>query len=184
MKKFVILLTFIILFSLTIIGCTESDEAQNSNNTQNSGNQNISTSSNTNTQTQTWQSAYIEHLKKLPAPSDNLGYSTFGMRDLDKNGIPELLIIQQDSNALNAILTVYSYDSDIYKIGDYSNPKKLFLGGFRFSNNPDIPGLFECWWGSGVEHYGYIYVKDRKLFYEYLYYDDRTAEPPHRGRNI
>jgi len=105
----------------------------------------------------------------------------FALRDLDGDGIPELLIIQQDGTALNAVLSVYSYAETVYKIGDYSNTGKSFKSVLRFSNNRIFPGLFDFWWGGGIEHYAYLTIKEGKLVSEYLWYEDRTVEPPQKN---
>ena len=163
MKKRILSL-LIFLFALSIIGCSsEKPEA--------------------------WQNAYETFLNDyeflndsdiIDLSDENTIYS-YAVRDLDDCGVSELLLFQQDSrNALNAVLTVYSYDGNVYKIGQYSNLKGSFIGGFRLSENPLFPGLFEVWWGGGEDHYGYLSIEDGELVYEYLWHDDRTIEPPHQ----
>ena len=132
---------------------------------------------NTDNETEFWRDGYAVFLRNLPVLGDNMIFSFF-LRDLDNSGVPELMIVQMNQTAHDDVLTAYSYDGEVYKIGDYSNPKKSFTDWFRFSNSPAFPGLFECWVGGGVEHYGYLSVKEGKLTYEYLWYDDRTKEPP------
>lgn len=99
----------------------------------------------------------------------------FALRDLDNNGIPELLVVL--SNEDGGILTVYSYNGEIYKMGDYSD-SKIGISAFVVPANPELRGLFNLWWGGGVEHYGYLFVKDGNLTYEELYYIDRTGDTP------
>ena len=122
-----------------------------------------------------WKDAYAAVIRNIPSPTDDDVICVFACRDLDGNGVPELLLIQHNDAGFNAIMWVYSYDDgNVSKIGDYSNPKESFLGGFRFSDNPMFPGLFDCWWGGGVEYYGYFTIKDRKLESEYLWCDDHS----------
>jgi hypothetical protein len=125
-----------------------------------------------------WQKAYTAFLRDFSVADNTI--ATFSLRDLDNNGIPELIIEQHNAGgALDAVLTVYAYDENVYKVGDYSNPKGSFVGWFRFSNNPTFRGLFEEWYGGNVYHYGYLSVKEGELIYEYLYYiDTNKTEMP------
>lgn len=125
-----------------------------------------------------WKEAYAEFLRNFPGLTDNV-VRCFSLRDLDDNGIPELIIIQGNGVA-NAVLTVYSYDGNVYKIGDYTDPK-IGVSGLRISNNPIYPGLFTLWWGGGVEHYGYLKIGEGLLKHEDLWYMDRTKEPPQQN---
>ena len=118
--------------------------------------------------------SYMILLENFCAESDII---RFALRDLDNDGIPELLIIQEDENALNAVLTVYSYGDNVYKIGDYSNTENSFKSILRFSNNSKFPGLFDFCWGGGIDHYTYLTIKEGKLVSEYIWYEDRTVEP-------
>lgn len=107
--------------------------------------------------------------------STNYAVHEFALRDLDNNGMPEILVVQ--SNEDGGILTVYSYNGEIYKIGDYSD-SKIGISAFVVPENPELQGLFNLWWGGGIEHYGYLSVKDSNLTYEELYYIDRTGDAP------
>lgn len=120
----------------------------------------------------TWKEAYKSFLKDFQRDSQ-YDRSDYAWRDLDQNGIPELIVIEADD--VDGNLTVYSYDGSVFKIGDYSNPK-IGVAGLTFSTNPELSGLFTLWWGGGVEHYGYLTVKDRKLIYEDLWYADHVNE--------
>ena len=121
-----------------------------------------------------WQEAYTTFLKDFSAKS-NYDNHEFSLRDLDNNGIPELIIIQ--THPAEELLTVYSYDRNVREIGDYSNVK-IAMAGLRISNNPMFPGLFTVWWGGGVEHYGYLTVKEGVLTYEDVWRNDHTLETP------
>jgi len=169
MRKIVILITLMVLFTIST-GC-----ALNRKDKPNSS----PSLSSINTEAETWQNAYTAFLKDLPVLPDKSTYS-FALRNLDNEETPELLIIQQDENALNAVLTVYAYNGNVHKIGDYSNQKESFVGGFRFSNKLEFPGLFECWWGGGVEHYGYLSVKEKQLVFEDLWRMNLTSDTPQK----
>ena len=121
-----------------------------------------------------WRDSYRAFLKDFPVLS-NCDVSGFSLRDLDNNGIPELITVQSDSNSMQGILIIYSCDDIIYKVGEYTNPK-LGVAGLRVSSNQAFPGLFTCWWGGGMEHYGYLTIQDEKLIHEDLWYDDHHVE--------
>ncbi len=123
----------------------------------------------------TWQEAYVVFLRDFSVFTDN--EPSFSLRDIDNNGIPELIIVHEDGKTTDSVLTTYYYDGTVYKIGDYSD-SKIGVAGLRISDNPMFPGLFTSWWGGGVEHYGYLTVRNERLSYEYLWYIDRTTEPP------
>jgi len=120
----------------------------------------------------TWKEAYSTFLNNFQRDSQ-YNRSHFSWRDLDNDGIPELIIEQARDDA--GILNVYSYDGCVFEVGKYSNPK-IGVADLRFSTNPDFSGLFTFWWGGGVEHYGYLTVNDRELLYVDLWYIDRLNE--------
>lgn len=126
----------------------------------------------------TYIKAYEVYLRSFPELHD-YKYSGVALRDLDKNGIPELIIIQVDE--ADGVLKVYSYDNGVYKIGEYSDPK-IGISVIRISENPKFPCLFNQWWGGGVEHYGYLKVREKRLIYEELWYIDRTGELPYQSK--
>ena len=112
--------------------------------------------------------AYIDFLKKFSK-------TEFSLIDFYNDGITELIIVQ--SNAVHGILSVYYYDGDLKKYGDYSNPK-IGQSALRVSDNPTFPGLFTLWWGGGVEHYEYLYLDEGILKESKLWEVDRTGEFP------
>lgn len=120
-----------------------------------------------------WQKAYAAFLRNFPIP-DDYEVSEFSLRDLDNSGIPELVICQVYStdSGTKKLITVYSYDGSVYKAGEYSGQQRS--AALRISSNPMYSGLFTLWWGGGVEHYGYLTVKEGKLEYEDLWYDDHS----------
>ncbi|MGI6247985.1 MAG: hypothetical protein ACOYJX_01070 [Acutalibacteraceae bacterium] len=166
------LITLCAVLILSATGCASKDNSQNTE---------ISNSLFTsieNVEAKEWQNAYSEFLKEFSLSNNKV--ASFALRDLDGSGVPELIIIQEDENALNSVLTAYSYDGNVNKIGDFANESTSFAEGFRLSKKTMFPGLFESWHGGGVEHYGYLSLKDGKLIHEDLWYCDRTKEPPHQ----
>jgi hypothetical protein len=122
---------------------------------------------------ETWQNAYavfvIEYREK-----SSWDILEFSLRDFDDNGIPELIIVETNGNGNDGVLTVFSYSGEIYKIGEYLDPKTA--AGYRISDNPLFSGLFTLWRGGGIEHYGYLSVIDGKLVYEDVWCDDHSKE--------
>lgn len=118
--------------------------------------------------------AYMDFLEKFSKTETYQVYE-FSLKDLDKDEIPELIIVQ--SNAVHGILSVYYYDGDLKKYGDYSNPK-IGQSALRVSDNPTFPGLFTLWWGGGVEHYEYLYLDEGILKKSKLWELDRAGEFP------
>lgn len=62
------------------------------------------------------------------------------------------------------VTTPFLLLSNFYKIGEYSDPK-IGISAIRISKNPKFPGLFNQWWGGGVEHYGYLEVREQVILY-------------------
>ena len=169
MKKFNIAIILFALFVLPLIGCE-------SNNSRNIGDTTSTFSPNINAEAKMWPDAYAEFLIEF-FESDNYYATEFSLRDLDENEIPELIILQFDNNQMTKLLTIYSYNSNVYKIGECDNPGPLGSAP-RFSNNPMFPGLFLEWYGGGIERFGYLSVKAGKLISEDLWCIDRSKEPP------
>lgn len=92
----------------------------------------------------------------------------FSIRDLDNNGIPELVI---ERNGVN--ITVYTYNYTVVEVGNHdfaSGTTRLF-----FTDNPSYPGIFFYFAGGGLDHYGYLTIKDNKLMYEELWNEDYSG---------
>ena len=124
-----------------------------------------------------WNDAYASFLREFPV-SAFYDYSTFFLRDLDNNGVPELSILQRKNEGQIKILSVYSYDAHedgVVKISERDDPNS-FAGAFRISNNPRFPGLFSCSWGGGVERFGYLSVKDKTLEFEIVWIYDHSID--------
>jgi len=92
----------------------------------------------------------------------------FSIRDLDNNGIPELVI---ERNGVN--ITVYTYNDTVVEVGNHdfaSGTTRLF-----FTDNPSYPGIFFYFAGGGLDHYGYLTIKDNKLMYKELWNEDYSG---------
>ncbi|HOV25533.1 MAG TPA: hypothetical protein PK566_04130 [Pseudobacteroides sp.] len=92
----------------------------------------------------------------------------FSIRDLDNNGIPELVIARNGAN-----ITVYTYNDTVVEIGNHdfvTGTTRLFC-----SDNPLYPGIFFYFAGGGLDHYGYLTIKDNKLMYEELWNEDYSG---------
>lgn len=94
--------------------------------------------------------------------------AVYHLRDIDGNGIQELLL-QEDG-----VLTVYTFTDGVTKVDAY----EYGTGTFRMlsSDEPKYPGVITFWVGGGVNHYGYITVKDGKLSHERLW-DEMYSQP-------
>ena len=123
------------------------------------------------------ENAYIAFLNEVNNRNDNFYYE-FALRDIDGNGVIELILKEFDKDRIKEKITVYSFDNDIFTVGCYSNPKESFTGGFHCSTNTKYPGLFEVWWGGGIEHYGYLSMNSKSLEYKHLLCIDRSVDPP------
>lgn len=160
------MLTFIVIFVFIMSGCSYTDVIEYEN-------------EQFNLSADTALNQYANFLQTFITHNENTVYQ-FSVKDLDNCGIPELIIVESDTfTGLNALLTVYkcNYNGEIYKIGEYSNPKGSFTGGFRISSNSEFSGLFEDWWGGGKDYYGYILVDNEELIYEPILCIDNTYEP-------
>lgn len=118
----------------------------------------------------TWQEAYTDFLDKIEKED-----TTFSLKDLDKDGTPELLVIGTYKNI--GVLTAYAYNNSVVKLGDYHDAK-IGVAALRVSEKAEFPGLFTMTWGGGIENYGYLSVRDGKLTFENLWVTDRTGSSP------
>ena len=113
-----------------------------------------------------WQNAYKSFLEKLYKKNkySNTIYK-FSVRDMDANGIPELIILK---NALK--MTIYSYQDEMITVG-----KEDFKSGttrFLISKDASYPGIFIYSVGGGYEWYRYLTMDDNKLIEEKLWNND------------
>lgn len=107
--------------------------------------------------------SFLSDLYDNKSDNEELGFS---IKDLDNNGIPELII---SKNGVSNI-TVYTFNDTVVEVGNHffeTATTRLF-----FSDNSSYPGMFFYFAGGGLDHYGYITIKDNKLMYEELWNED------------
>lgn len=160
----------LILACLFLIGCGRGNISSGESNSLNSLQLNSTPAA------ETWWEAYSVFLEDYPVSNEN-EYYLFALRDMSNDTVPELIIVQKIYSTLSTIVTLYSYDSNVYKIGESDNPES-YASSLRISDNPIFPGLFTCSWGGGVEHYGYLLIGKGHLVYEHLWDMDRTGDTP------
>lgn len=93
----------------------------------------------------------------------------FSIKDLDHNGIFELIIAK---NGVNNI-AVYTFNNTVVEVGNINfatGTTRLF-----FTDNSSYPGMFYYYAGGGLDHYGYITIKDNKLMREELWNEDYSG---------
>ena len=149
-----------VLIMLFLIGCTGIKDISN-NNTQSS------TSSTTDNQLilKEWESAYITLLKDLYENEYANDVFEYCFKDLNNNKNLELIVARNGVD-----ITVYSFDDMLIEIGNINfetGTTKMF-----FSNNPSYPGIFYFFISGGLEHYGYLFIKDNELIDEKLWNED------------
>ncbi len=109
---------------------------------------------------------FLSDLYDNKSSNDDLDFS---IKDLDNNGIPELVIAK---NGMNNI-TVYTYNDIVVEVGNHnfaSGTTRLFS-----TDNSSYPGMFFYFASGGLDHYGYITIKDNKLMYEDLWNEDYSG---------
>lgn len=95
-------------------------------------------------------------------------YYTF--KDIDGDSRKELIIME------NTLITIYiSDEKNIKKIGSYD----FVTGTVRLLYSDDAasyPGIFYYTVGGGIDHYGYLTIRDNKLVLENLWEENYAAE--------
>jgi len=167
-KRVLLLLVLSVLITFSVAGCTSDKDI-------NSPNDSLP-SSNTGTETKAWQDAYEVFLKDFPTLA-GFDTSTFSLKDLDNDGVPELIIVQKKEEGQKSVLSVYSFNGAVFLIGECDDPNS-YAGAFRITNNPAFPGLFSLRWGGGMEQYGYVSIIEGRLVIEDVWYIDRSSNTP------
>lgn len=109
--------------------------------------------------------SFLRDIYKNKASNEDL---EFLEKDLDDNGVSELVIAKNGVN-----ITVYTFSDTIVEIGSHdfqTGTTRLF-----FSDNSSYPGIFFYFASGGLDHYGYITIKDNKLMYEKLWNEDYSG---------
>jgi hypothetical protein len=109
---------------------------------------------------------FLSDLYKNKSSNEELDYS---IKDLDNSGIPELIIAK---NGVSNI-SVYTFNDTVVEVGNHNfetGTTRLF-----YTDNSSYPGIFSYSVGGGLDHYGYITIKDNKLMYEELWNEDYSG---------
>ena len=109
--------------------------------------------------------SYENFLNELKNKQDDLYYY---IKDIDGNNIDDLLVLE------NTKLSVYTYENSIELIGE----QDFLTGTVRFfsSDNINYPGIFYFTVGGGINHYGYMTIKDKNLSFENLWEENFATE--------
>lgn len=117
-----------------------------------------------------WQKCYITFLKDVLKNKDKEDVIEFAIRDLDNNGISEIIIAQNGVD-----ITVYTFDSNDFKIYETGNCNYGGTTRLFFSNDSSYPGIFYFHVGGGLEHHGYMTIKENSLIKEELWNYDYSG---------
>lgn len=117
---------------------------------------------------------FLDDLYKSKSSDDEIEYV---IRDLDNNAIPELIIAENGV----AHITVYTFSNTVVELGNHS----FETGSTRllYSDTPSYPGIFVCYSSGGLDHYGYLTIKDNRLVYEELWNEDYSGISAELGLN-
>jgi hypothetical protein len=115
-------------------------------------------------------------LSELYDNEDSKDALEFFIKDLDNNGIPELIIVKNGVD-----ISVYAYGDTVGKVGD----KDFFTGTTRllYSENSSYPGIFYFYVSGGLNHYWYMTIKDNRLVDEELWNEDYSGITKELGEN-
>jgi len=114
---------------------------------------------NENVVTDTWQNAYNDFLRNYP--TDEEYNFKFALRDIDNNGVPELVLLDLMPAGIDTFnkCSVYVYtNGEVNQIGW----TWLRYGKIMLSDNPNFPGLFTTN-GSSAFHDCYITIKNNEF---------------------
>ncbi len=107
---------------------------------------------------------YADLLKEKAVTSPDFNYTH---RDIDNNGTEELLIIE------NTTLTIYTSNSTVTKVGSHNFETGTYQ--LFYSENKSFPGLITLTVGGGMNHFGYITIKNNTLDIEKIYDEDYSG---------
>lgn len=110
--------------------------------------------------------AFLISLYENKSPDEELD---FFIKDLDNNEVSELIVAK---NGISYI-TVYTFNDKVVELGNHNfetGTARLFS-----SDNSSYPGIFSYFEGGGLDHYGYLSIKDNKLVYEELWNEDYSG---------
>lgn len=110
------------------------------------------------------KSVYNDFISKLKTNQPDIHYS---LKDIDGNGIEDLVVIN------NTTLTIYTFNDKISYIGEHD-----FLTGtarFFYSDDKDFPGIFVFTASGGMNHFGYMTIKNDEVYLEEIWSEDYSG---------
>ena len=108
--------------------------------------------------------SYTDFINQLKNGQNEILYL---IKDIDNNGIEDLIILN------NTQITIYTYTNEIISVG-----KRDFSTGtvrFFYSDQTDFPGIFYFTASGGMNHYGYLTIKNEQLSIEELWTEDYSG---------
>ena len=120
---------------------------------------------------------YLTFIEMFPVSS--VKYYTYSFWDMDNNGVDELLVSRQNrGNAFDAVMTIFTYNSGIEMIGEYTNEIGSFMSGIFVLDNPNYTGVVDTWHNNGIESYIYVYLDEGAIKHEEIFYVNRKGDSP------
>lgn len=159
---------FLLIFILTIllpVGCGKENNAYTEVTDIESKSKNVE-----------WKNNYIAFLEEILKNRDKEDIIEFVKKDMDNNGIPELIIAKNGVD-----ISVYTFDSNDYKVYQVGNCNYGGTTRLFFSNDLSYSGIFYFHVGGGLEHYGYMTIKENSLIKEELWNYDYSGISEERG---
>ena len=108
-----------------------------------------------------WDSSYEVFLSKIRKDAKEDYY--YALKDMDGDGTEELLL----HTPAKMTLSIYTFTDRVVKVGS----NDFWTGTLRLLHtaDPDYPGIIWFDVGGGMDHYGYITVKDGQMTMEPLW---------------
>lgn len=125
-----------------------------------------------------WEAPYTEFLDDLQekVQSDSESVYSYAIKDLDNNGIPELLVKK------NGTLSAYTYENQAVKhLGD--SDEYGGTGRYLSSGDDEYSGMIIFCVYAGLEHYEYMTIKDNQLVTEELWNEDYSGISKELGKD-
>ncbi len=89
----------------------------------------------------------------------NMSEGEYLLKDLDGEGIPELVVLQ------NTTLSVYLLNNNTVTLADQFDGETGTISYYEWYGL-DYPGFFTCHVGGGQTHYGYLQFKNNQLHHQ------------------
>lgn len=122
-----------------------------------------------------WRNAYLARLKEIDEANKSSDPLYYFMKDIDRNGVPELFIITCEPHQMD----IYTYKDHVQSIRTY-----CLTGNTRllYSEDPAFPGVFTFQVGGGLEHYGYMTIQDDRFTETELWNEDYSGISKELGK--